>query len=1162
MLSNRKTNIEKLRTKIGPMWDEMLKNPKTKHKIDDLMSGTNRPGIFSVMKTMLLMGGLAASGIKLWEKYKSPFLDYLNKTYAHQIQKLSKVNNQQQQQTNEIPTNEEVLKLKAELDVSKGELEELKKKQKTELDMIIKEKITATENHLKLFISDLQKKIKEQEDITEAHKKDLEAEKKKLNQEIHDVQDKKQTEIQQIKAEKDKEIKRVNEERDMEIQRVKEDNTKKIQQVRETHQGYKTKVEEARIKTLEVRGAYDKQHDQDKQQIKMLDEENQKNKQLIIKNQDDNQKKEKEYEIKLTSLKTETDEHKKRREELEAIQKKLEKEKKECDETSFYIKTESDKIRKKFDECQADRQKEKETCQAESKKHEKNYQATQTSLTECEKHKKLNDDELKIKIQRIEDLTEQITNMSQQLEKKDVIARILRLVSEFQAVMNAQNKISVMKSNNESVYKFVLMAATPRRQNYDQKLYDTNRKKIENIIKIASYLPWDIANMKKYVELLHDYKLLENTNQFLSFFNQLKAKNKSLTDKEVILNTNEDLLFKFEKYKENTQTITDEYERFNNLYEDFLSAVRIYLRLNKFNVNEDWKKIILINTKTEELTYEANIINEQQPQQNPLSENKTNPKHQKQSQQNNPQTEKKLQESIQSHQQQTITPVNLLKVNDLYSVAMAESNRQLYAGLKYDPSASLKWENKPLQGVFSQLGSGYNVFLFGYGYSGSGKTYTLFGKNDLENPGLVQIGLGELIKQGYSVQPTCAFDIYGQTKLYSKLSSLTKSVVIQYYPSKDLDMFNKTTGIKVLKNTTDMNEKKYDFSSNDNMEVEKNINSFLKDINEVRKKAFDTKTEFFGPVKCVKTTINNIESSRGHLFVVFEIINNNNGQQKKDKNYFVAVDMAGIESPFKIIEASYNIRNKNNTINKTIRDRLIQVLSDKENTNMIFQNNDNILEYSGVQIKTESKKVNKPVTIYEIKPFKELLKENLLNYFEERDIEFAMGELNNTDHIKNTIFEGVFINETINHLKWFLLKKRERLNKIQYQKCGHSDTSVDSMSDISVCDYSTSYDSTRNFYNPESNEGKNKVLIVKIIEQFMDDQKTTNKPAKFIMMSVLNTSRVYEQNIYETCENQTCDYMYECENKDKCKLKGSATQVKFGYETLDFLKQLLDAKTS
>jgi hypothetical protein len=299
-------------------------------------------------------------------------------------------------------------------------------------------------------------------------------------------------------------------------------------------------------------------------------------------------------------------------------------------------------------------------------------------------------------------------------------------------------------------------------------------------------------------------------------------------------------------------------DKFNNLYEDLLSAVRIYTRLNLFNIDKKWEDIIFVDSNTETLTYKATLTNN-----------------------NN-----KLQKS--SNSSSTTTTVDLLNVNDIYSVSKTTTNYDLFNGDVQHNKSKISWINKPLKGVFDQLTSGYNAFLFGYGFSGSGKTYTLFGKYNKDEPGVVQIGIQNLIKtpeEQISVKPYAAFDIYGQTKFEGKLSELTSSAIIKYYVENDnvLPSIFGNNSLDIVNQPFTIIENKIEtYEYNSELPID-SINMFLTKINEARKK--DVETKLFNNIKCVKATINNKESSRGHLFVIFEVINSK--ESGKKKNYLI-----------------------------------------------------------------------------------------------------------------------------------------------------------------------------------------------------------------------------------------------------------------------------------
>ena len=93
------------------------------------------------------------------------------------------------------------------------------------------------------------------------------------------------------------------------------------------------------------------------------------------------------------------------------------------------------------------------------------------------------------------------------------------------------------------------------------------------------------------------------------------------------------------------------------------------------------------------------------------------------------------------------------------------NNFAVYAGsTKEDSSGNLLMSGpddkvQGMHSLFSQIQDGYTVVLFGYGLSGSGKSYTLFGSREQNMPGIVQIGLGGM-KNVSSLTVASVFELY------------------------------------------------------------------------------------------------------------------------------------------------------------------------------------------------------------------------------------------------------------------------------------------------------------------------------------------------------------------------------------------------------------------
>lgn len=169
--------------------------------------------------------------------------------------------------------------------------------------------------------------------------------------------------------------------------------------------------------------------------------------------------------------------------------------------------------------------------------------------------------------------------------------------------------------------------------------------------------------------------------------------------------------------------------------------------------------------------------------------------------------------------------------------------------------------------TFHQLNSGYNIAIFGTGYSGSGKTHTLFGNTD--EYGITQYALQYLLngehRKGYKVRIENIDDLHVNRK-----DDAHK--LIGY-----LDQF-----------------KKYIFSD------VKELFATLNEIKAVRIK--ETR---------IKSTPNNTESSRAHLVLTFSILDADNIPDPSIGKLTI-IDMGGMENITDILNTYRRPYNKNN----------------------------------------------------------------------------------------------------------------------------------------------------------------------------------------------------------------------------------------------------------
>lgn len=368
-----------------------------------------------------------------------------------------------------------------------------------------------------------------------------------------------------------------------------------------------------------------------------------------------------------------------------------------------------------------------------------------------------------------------------------------------------------------------------------------------------------------------------------------------------------------------------------------------------------------------------------------------------------------------------LTTRNRINVRGIYSLYDNLNNHQMYLS---PPN-----NQEPLKGVFDQLKDGYSNFIFGYGYSGSGKTYTLYGKD--QDIGIIQYGLNDLLNENYKVELIYSFDIYGIMK-YNTTNGLTvESNIIKYIDKQD--EFNDSINHNIYLNSQRINPTLIDST---------NLYKVFSNLNEFRKTN-----------KCIKETINNPESSRGHLFLTFEI--SKNGKT----SYLTVIDMAGIEDPIAIIGFYFEKLSPNN--GNSISNILACVGND--------------------DIKGKGK-------LLEWKPKKKAKSGKNLEYTDEEK-----------KNVYQIIREGFFINETIHHLKAFLLEKQGVVYKGNLQQ-GHS------ISGNKLMFLPDKYSKENIFFRPNSDSSKS--ILINDVLKYLSLMTKTKKQSKFIMMSVVRSDRL------------------------------------------------------
>jgi hypothetical protein len=180
-----------------------------------------------------------------------------------------------------------------------------------------------------------------------------------------------------------------------------------------------------------------------------------------------------------------------------------------------------------------------------------------------------------------------------------------------------------------------------------------------------------------------------------------------------------------------------------------------------------------------------------------------------------------------------------------------------------------------LYSAFKQVQDGYSIVLFGYGLSGSGKTFTLLGTKGV--PGILHYGLANL-ENVKSIKLKYLFEQYYNLvninfgKLTGKIHNLIREVPqLKSYSKNENDDF-----AKMIPSNIDVNN----LQVNDLYQLTETIDIYRQSKNRIKK------------------TPNNPMSSRSHLFFIFEIT-----FEDGKTGYITIVDTAGRESPLEI----YNI---------------------------------------------------------------------------------------------------------------------------------------------------------------------------------------------------------------------------------------------------------------
>jgi chromosome segregation ATPase len=353
----------------------------------------------------------------------------------------------------------------------------------------------------------------------------------------------------------------------------------------------------------------------------------------------------------------------------------------------------------------------------------------------------------------------------------------------------------------------------------------------------------------------------------------------------------------------------------------------------------------------------------------------------------------------------------------------------------YKPNVTNKDLYIQMKSLFEQMKSGYSIVIFGYGLSGSGKTYTLLGEGS--NEGLIDYVLFDKDNDIQKVELVYAFELYSNKVPTIKLNKINDPIEAKIFNHYNSSIENdKMIENKVIKNSSEL----------------KTILNDLEDERKIQKR--------------IKSTPNNPVSSRSHLFLVFKITFNNG-----ISGFCTFIDTAGRESPFSLFNQLFDKEKSKNKggLSIALSSPSIQSL-DKTLTDKVVK-----------LYKSDSKIDPKDSTSSELKTI-----------------------------ALDTIKEGMFVNESINHLVWFFNNKAGKVIDFTTRK----------MIGKNYDNYKDDY-----IFTEPSKESKQSILnsnvkIIPILNK-LSSLGNINTKSKFVMLCMLRQEIGYCEEAKKTLDFAT-----------------------------------------
>jgi hypothetical protein len=265
------------------------------------------------------------------------------------------------------------------------------------------------------------------------------------------------------------------------------------------------------------------------------------------------------------------------------------------------------------------------------------------------------------------------------------------------------------------------------------------------------------------------------------------------------------------------------------------------------------------------------------------------------------------------------------------------------------------------------------------------------------------------------------------------------------------------------------------------------IESKKDDITEAVKNIVNAIEDIRAKTLLVKHTPNNKKSSRGHLYITFEVVKEGN------TSYFTIIDMGGRENPLEILTSYFS-----NTTNMTqLLEPIFNQTKKKEMAN-----------YAQFRKNAMWNSVKNPFTLvrHEQSPYiKKIEQKQISNMVPSEKEEFI-------DYIRSMYMEGLYINETINQLKIYFERKLGIKNEYQIHtkdllKYDPKQPLTNSVSET--------LSSMKERIEEEKKSAENSTILTPIIVYWLDEiLKPNNSLTKFFLICNIKaaTNGVFDKN--------------------------------------------------